>query len=55
MFLIIIVTLSLDAIFPGKHESHDALPYIFVDVPGKHGKHVGYDAFSDKYVPGWHG
>ena len=42
-------------IFPGEHVSHEALPYFFVAFPAKHGKHEGYEAFSAKYLPGWHG
>ena len=40
---------------PAEHASHEALPYLFVAFPAKHGKHDGYGAFSGKYLPGWHG
>lgn len=42
--------------FPGEHISHEALPYFFVALPAKHGKHEAYEeSFSAKYLPGWHG
>ena len=40
-------------IFPGEHVSHEELPYLFVALPAKHGKHEAYEeSFSAKYLPG---
>ena len=40
---------------PALHDSHDALPYLFVALPVSHGKHEEYGASLAKYLPGWHG
>ena len=40
---------------PALHVSHEALPYLFVAVPGSHFKHEEYGESLAKYLPGWHG